>query len=161
MRRAYTAHCHAQMLAVCDDGDVVVPQDVFEVLGDVFDKLFLEIEAMRSRLCDAGEFAQPQHFVVRDIADADVAMEGQQMMLAEAPDAHSADDDKLVCMCCFKSRCQCACIVVNEFAPKACDACGRIAQSFACWVFPDCEQDFFDGGFDALSVYASPMYLWT
>ena len=84
------------MLGLDHHADAKRVEHVLDRLGDVEGQLFLDLQAARKALDDAGEFRNADDAIARQIADMGGADHRQHVMLAEADDADVGEHDQFV-----------------------------------------------------------------
>lgn len=104
-------------------------------------------------LRDPAELRQTYHLAIGYVAGSDVEVHGQQMMLAQRPDAHAADHDQLVAQTALgEARRRGRRFGGEKITPPRGDPVRRVHQSVPCGVFTECGQELADEIGDALGV---------
>ena len=70
------AHHHAQMARLHDDGDALGLEDLHDGVGDFLGQAFLDLEAARVHLGDAGELGEADDGVGGDVANVHLQIMG-------------------------------------------------------------------------------------
>lgn len=91
-----TAHRHAHVASLHDDGDTARADSLHDRKGDLLREAFLDLKAAGEGLGNTGELAQSENKLVRDVADRDLAGERNKMVLAEREDVDVTDNDHLL-----------------------------------------------------------------
>src|SRR6266513_5982802 len=92
----YTAHDHAEMLRLDDDGDAARMDLFIDGFRDLRRQPFLNLQAAREHIHEALNLAQADDAAVRDVSDVGLAEKRQQMMLAQAEHLDVPDNDHFV-----------------------------------------------------------------
>lgn len=91
-----TAHRHAHVASLHDDGDTTRADSLHDRKGDLLREAFLDLKAAGEGLGNTGELAESENKLVRDVADRDLAGERNKMVLAEREDVDITDNDHLL-----------------------------------------------------------------
>ena len=63
---------------------ILCPGDPSDLIGDLLAQPLLQLQAMRTLLCNAREFREAQHFFIGDVTNRDITPEWQEMVLIAA-----------------------------------------------------------------------------
>lgn len=91
-----TAHRHAHVASLHHDGNTTRADSLHDGQGDLLRETFLDLKAAREGLSDTSELAESENELVGNVADRDLAGEGDKMVLAEREDVDVTDDDHLL-----------------------------------------------------------------
>src|SRR6202158_6422479 len=91
-----TAHLHAQMARLDDDADTFGTDLALNGLCNLAGHALLNLEAARKHVHQAGDLAEPEHALVRQVSDVGFAEEREEVMFAKAEELDVFHDDHLV-----------------------------------------------------------------
>lgn len=95
-RLLHTAHRHAHVAGLHDDGDTAGADSLHDGEGDLLREALLDLKASRESLGDTSKLAESEDELVGDVANRDLAGEGDKVVLAEREDVDVTDDDHLL-----------------------------------------------------------------
>jgi len=136
-----SAHHHAEMAGLYDDTHSFRFQYFVERVANLLAEALLHLQTSREDIHDPRDLAEADHGFVRDVADVDLADDGQQVMLAQRITLDVFYDDHTVRV----GREQCAVyyffqvhfISRGQKPERFVTPARRIAQTFAVRVFAD------------------------
>src|SRR5690606_17871194 len=89
------AHHHAQVARLRDHREALGLQHLHQRVGDLRGHPLLQLQPAREQVDDARELRQPQHALVRHVADGRLAEERQHVVLAQRVELDALDDHHL------------------------------------------------------------------
>ena len=146
---AHAAHRHAQMLGLHDDDHPAGFEDPHQGVGDLGGHPLLDLRAPGVDVDEPGQLGQPGDLPleVGGVADVGHAVEGHQVVLAEAVDLDVLDDHHLVVIG-VEHRVEDVLGTLPEarelFGVRPRDARGGVDQTIAVGVLPDRDEDLTD-----------------
>src|SRR6185312_4071478 len=141
----HAAHHHAKVPRFADHAHSYRLQHILKRLRDLLCQPFLQLEPPGEHVHDAGNFAQPDHFVLRQITYVDLAEKRQHVMLAHREKFDIPDDHHLVAFVRKQSAVddlgQIHLIATGQKPQRFFHAVRRPEQALARGIFPQFGQD--------------------
>ena len=136
------------MLRADDDADPLRVGLLHDGVRDLLRQLLLDLQAPREHVDDARELRDAEHLALRDVADGALAVERQQVMLAERVELDVLQDHHVVRAArelrAVHDGLQALAVAARQERERLRDAHRRLLQAFAFGVFPQLDQEFPD-----------------
>lgn len=152
-----TAHRHAQVLGLKDDGGAAGVELEGNGVGDFGGESFLDLRPFGVAIDEAGELGKASDVAValREIGDVRLSEEGDEVVLADREKGDVADDDDFI-VCDLEGGIEMGGWVFAKatanFGIHPCDPLRGVAETIAIRVLPDGGEDLFYGGSNAVVV---------
>ena len=154
--RPHASHCHTEMFPGCNHGHVVRSSRLPDLVGDLLDQSFLDLQFVSVFMGNSPEFRQAQDFPFGNVCNRDIAPEREQMMFTHAPHSHPGYYNHLICRLHFKQGIRGAGLVVDKFSPHLRHSFRRVDESGPFRVLTDCREQIADDAFNRVFHLSYP-----
>src|SRR5229473_4150486 len=142
----HTAHLHAEVAGFDNHADALGSDFLLDGLRDLAGQALLNLQPAREHVHDAGDLAEPQNTLVREIGDVGLAEKRQQVVFAEAEEFDVLHNDHLVVghaeRRAVQYMVQVQVVTAGQILERFFETLRRLAQPFAIGILSDELDDF-------------------